>query len=105
MKLTFLNLTDAPGLGRTDLKKVRGHVTKVNFKRRSQRLKMANEQGKHLQNEAMATMALAAKQGEPDVQKWKMTDLFSIQSPPEPDREIRYCEYLASYFTLNQTTT
>lgn len=47
LQLTFLNTSDAPGLGAVETKQMRAHITKTNFARRRQRL--AKERQKKLQ--------------------------------------------------------
>ncbi|EEU36746.1 uncharacterized protein NECHADRAFT_51893 [Fusarium vanettenii 77-13-4] len=46
LQLTFLNTSDAPGLGAVETKQMRAHITKTNFARRRQRLAKERQQKK-----------------------------------------------------------
>jgi hypothetical protein len=43
---TFVNVSNAPGLGPKEARQMRGHITKVNFAKRRQRLSKEKHNGK-----------------------------------------------------------
>lgn len=46
LPFTFVNVSNAPGLGPKERREMRGHVTQTNFAKRRQRLAKARDDGK-----------------------------------------------------------